>query len=186
MVDGEGQVLPPGAKGHLVLLRAGPAHMVDLLGGESPWRGGLYWTGDLATWDEEGYFRILGRSEEVIKVGEARLGTAEVEAAALTHPQVAEAAAIGIPGEEGEEIVVFAVPKKEVPEELKALLAEKIKAHLLRHLGPVPPPRIVFVERLPRTRSGKILRRLLKAELLGVDPGDVSALEEEYGGGKTS
>ncbi|ETN88301.1 AMP-binding protein [Thermus sp. NMX2.A1] len=186
VVDGEGQVLPPGAKGHLVLLRAGPAHMVDLLGGESPWRGGLYWTGDLATWDEEGYFRILGRSEEVIKVGEARLGTAEVEAAALTHPQVAEAAAIGIPGEEGEEIVVFAVPKKEVPEELKALLAEKIKAHLLRHLGPVPPPRIVFVERLPRTRSGKILRRLLKAELLGVDPGDVSALEEEYGGAKAS
>ncbi len=186
VVDGEGRVLPPGAKGHLVLLRTGPAHMVDLLGGESPWKGELFWTGDLATWDEEGYFRILGRSEEVIKAGEARLGTAEVEAAALTHPQVAEAAAIGIPGEEGEEIVVFVVPRKEVPEELKALLAEKLKAHLLRHLGPVPPPRILFAERLPRTRSGKILRRLLKAELLGLEPGDVSVLEEEYGGTKAS
>ncbi|AEV15885.1 Acetyl-coenzyme A synthetase [Thermus sp. CCB_US3_UF1] len=187
VVDGEGRVLPPGSKGHLVLLRAGPAQMVDLLGGESPWQGGLYWTGDLATWDEEGYFRILGRSEEVIKVGEARLGTAEVEAAALSHPQVAEAAAIGVPGEEGEEIVVFAVPRsKELPEELKPLLAEKLKAHLLRHLGPVPPPRIVFVESLPRTRSGKILRRLLKAELLGMDPGDTSGLEEAYGGGKAS
>lgn len=186
VVDAEGRVLPPGAKGHLVLLQAGPAQMVDLLGGENPWRGGLYWTGDLATWDEEGYFRILGRSEEVIKVGEARLGTAEVEAAALTHPQVAEAAAIGVPGEEGEEVVVFVVPKKEVPEDLKPLLAEKLKAHLLRHLGPVPPPRILFAERLPRTRSGKILRRLLKAELLGMDPGDTSGLEEEYGAGKAS
>lgn len=186
VVDAEGHVLPPGAKGHLVLLQAGPAQMVGLLGGENPWRGGLYWTGDLATWDEEGYFRILGRSEEVIKVGEARLGTAEVEAAALTHPQVAEAAAIGVPGEEGEEVVVFVVPKKEVPEDLKPLLAEKLKAHLLRHLGPVPPPRILFAERLPRTRSGKILRRLLKAELLGMDPGDTSGLEEEYGTGKAS
>ncbi|WP_114312664.1 AMP-binding protein [Thermus caldifontis] len=184
VVDAEGRVLPPGAKGHLVLLRTGPAHMVDLLGGESPWRGGLYWTGDLATWDGEGYFRILGRSDEVIKAGEARLGTAEVEAAALTHPQVAEAAAIGIPGEEGEEIAVFVVPRREVPDELKSLLAEKLKAHLLRHLGPVPPPRILFAESLPRTRSGKILRRLLKAQLLGLDPGDVSGLEEEYGGGK--
>ncbi|WP_038047272.1 AMP-binding protein [Thermus caliditerrae] len=186
VVDAEGRVLPPGAKGHLVLLRTGPAHMVDLLGGGSPWRGGLYWTGDLATWDEEGYFRILGRTDEVIKVGEARLGTAEVEAIALTHPQVAEAAAIGLPGEEGEEMAVFVVPKKEVPEELKPLLAEKLKGHLLRHLGPVPPPRIYFTESLPRTRSGKILRRLLKAELLGMDPGDTSGLEEGYGTGKAS
>ncbi|BDG16850.1 AMP-binding protein [Thermus brockianus] len=186
VVDERGEVLPPGAKGHLVLLRAGPAQMVDLLGGESPWQGGLYWTGDLAVMDEEGYFRILGRSEEVIKVGEARLGTAEVEAAALTHPQVAEAAAIGVPGEEGEEIVVFVVPKQAVPEELKPLLAEKLKAHLLRHLGPVPPPRVLFAESLPRTRSGKILRRLLKAELLGLDPGDTSGLEDTYGGGKAS
>ncbi|TBH21462.1 AMP-binding protein [Thermus thermamylovorans] len=187
VVDAEGQVLPPGAKGHLVLLRAGPAQMVDLLGGESPWQRGLYWTGDLATGDEEGYFRILGRTDEVIKVGEARLGTAEVEAAVLTHPQVAEAAAIGVPGEEGEEIAVFAVPRnKDLPQELKPLLAEKLKAHLLRHLGPVNPPRIYFVESLPRTRSGKILRRLLKAELLGLDPGDTSGLEEEYGAGKAS
>jgi acetyl-CoA synthetase len=117
-------------------------------------------------------------------VGEARLGTAEVEAALLTHPQVAEAAAVGVPGEEGEEIAVFVVPRKEVPEELKPLLAEKLKAHLLRHLGPLPPPRVFFTESLPRTRSGKILRRLLKAELLGMDPGDTSGLEEGYGGGK--
>ncbi|MGC8903649.1 AMP-binding protein [Thermus sp.] len=184
VVDGEGRILPPGEKGHLVLLRAGPAQMVGLLGGESPWKGGLYWTGDLAAVDEEGYFRILGRSDEVIKVGEARLGTAEVEAALLTHPQVAEAAAIGVPGEEGEEIAVFVVPRKEVPEELKPLLAEKLKAHLLRHLGPLPPPKVFFAESLPRTRSGKILRRLLKAQLLGVDPGDTSGLEEEYGGRK--
>ncbi|SDE62353.1 transcriptional regulator, IclR family [Thermus arciformis] len=186
VVDGAGNVLPPGEKGHLVLLRAGPAQMVGLLGGESPWRGGLYWTGDLAAMDEEGYFRILGRGDEVIKVGDARLGTAEVEAALLTHPQVAEAAAIGVPGEEGEEVAVFVVLRKEVPEELKPLLAEKLKAHLLRHLGPLPPPRVFFAEGLPRTRSGKILRRLLKAELLGMDPGDLSGLEEEYGGGKTA
>jgi len=159
--------------------------MVDLQGGRAPWRGGLYWTGDLAEMDEEGYFRILGRTEEVIKVGEARIGPAEVEAVLLTHPQVAEAAAVGVPGETGEEIAVFVVPQaREFPEELKPLLAEKLKAHILRHLGPVPPPRVFFRERLPRTRSGKILRRLLKAELLGLDPGDTSGLEEDYGAGK--
>ena len=159
--------------------------MVDLQGGRSPWRGGLYWTGDLAEMDEEGYFRILGRTEEVIKVGEARIGPAEVEAVLLTHPQVAEAAAVGVPGETGEEIAVFVVPQaREFPEELKPLLAEKLKAHILRLLGPVPPPRVFFRERLPRTRSGKILRRLLKAELLGLDPGDTSGLEEDYGAGK--
>ncbi len=186
VVGPKGEVLPPGEKGHLVLLRVGPAHMVGLLGGASPWQGGMYWTGDLALMDEEGYFRILGRTDEVIKVGEARLGTAEVEAVLLTHPQVAEAAAVGVPGEEGEEIVAFVVPRsRELPEELKPLLAEKLKAHLLRHLGPLPPPRIFFVETLPRTRSGKILRRVLKAELLGLNPGDTSGLEEDYGGGKT-
>jgi len=185
VVDEEGRPLPPGAKGHLVLCATGPAHMVDLQGGRSPWRGGLYWTGDLAEMDEEGYFRILGRTEEVIKVGEARIGPAEVEAVLLTHPQVAEAAAVGVPGETGEEIAVFVVPQaREFPEELKPLLAEKLKAHILRHLGPVPPPKVFFRERLPRTRSGKILRRLLKAELLGLDPGDTSGLEEDYGAGK--
>jgi acetyl-CoA synthetase len=187
VVDGEGRVLPPGERGHLVLLRAGPAQLVGLLGGENPWRGGLYLTGDLALMDEEGYFRILGRSEEVIKLGEARLGTAEVEAALLTHPQVAEAAAIGLPGEEGERLVLFVVPRtKDLPEELKPLLAEKLKAHLSRHLGPLGPVEVFFTESLPRTRSGKILRRLLKAELLGVDPGDTSGLEDGYGGGKDS
>ncbi|GGM96406.1 acetyl-CoA synthetase [Thermus composti] len=186
VVDPRGQILPPGEKGHLVLVRAGPAQMVDLLGGKDPWQGGLYWTGDLAVMDEEGYFRILGRTDEVIKVGEARLGTAEVEAAALTHPQVAEAAAIGIPGEEGEEIAVFVVPRKEVPEELKPLLAEKLKGHLLRYLGPVRPPKIFFAESLPRTRSGKILRRLLKARLLGLDPGDTSGMEVEDVPGETA
>ena len=187
VVDGEGRVLPPGERGHLVLLRAGPAQLVGLLEGENPWREGLYLTGDLALMDEEGYFRILGRSEEVIKLGEARLGTAEVEAALLTHPQVAEAAAIGLPGEEGERLVLFVVPRtKDLPEELKPLLAEKLKAHLFRHLGPLGPVEVFFTESLPRTRSGKILRRLLKAELLGVDPGDTSGLEDGYGGGKDS
>ncbi len=188
VVDERGQVLPPGAKGHLVLLRAGPAQMVDLLGGEAPWRGGMYWTGDLAQMDEEGYIRILGRTDEVIKLGEARLGTAEVEAALLTHPQVAEAAAIGVVGPEGEEeVVAFVVPRvRELPEELKPLLAEKLRLHLMRHFGPVGPIRVRFAESLPRTRSGKILRRLLKAELLGMNPGDLSGLEEEYGGRKDS
>lgn len=179
VVDEKGHVLPPGAKGELVLLRTGPAAMVGLVGGVSPWQEGLYRTGDLAVMDEEGYFQILGRREEVIKVGEARLGTAEVEAIALTHPQVAEAAAIGLPGPEGEELVVFVVPRvKALPEELKPLLAEKLKAHLVKNLGPIPSPRVVFAERLPRTPSGKILRRLLKAEFLGQDPGGTSGLEE--------
>jgi len=104
---------------------------------------------------------------------------AEVEAALLTHPQVAEAAAIGLPGEEGERLVLFVVPRtKDLPEELKPLLAEKLKAHLFRHLGPLGAVEVFFTESLPRTRSGKILRRLLKAQELGKDPGDLSTLEE--------
>ncbi len=173
VVDEAGNVLPPGAKGELVLLRTGPAAMVGLLGGANPWQGGLYRTGDLAVMDEEGYFQILGRREDLIKVGEARLGTAEVEAIALTHPQVAEAAALGLPRLEGETLVLFAVPKvKNLPEEFKPLLAEKVKAHLLKNLGPIPALEVVLVERLPRTPSGKILRRRLRAELLGFDPGE--------------
>ncbi|WP_216640874.1 AMP-binding enzyme, partial [Thermus scotoductus] len=134
----------------------------------------------------EGYY-LLGTSIARPLIPKSRLGTAEVEAALLTHPQVAEAAAIGLPGEEGERLVLFVVPRtKDLPEELKPLLAEKLKAHLFRHLGPLGPVEVFFTESLPRTRSGKILRRLLKAELLGVDPGDTSGLEDGYGGGKDS
>ncbi|KIX84386.1 AMP-binding protein [Thermus filiformis] len=186
VVDGLGQVLPPGEKGHLVLLRPFPSMAQSFLDGRPLFQGGVYWTGDLAEMDEEGYFRLLGRSDEEIKLGEHRFGTAELESALLTHPQVAEAAAVGVPGEEGEEVVLFVVPRRELPEEVKPLLAEKLRLHLMAQLGPLArAKRVEFVPSLPRTKSGKILRRLLKAQLMGLDPGDVSSLEDEYGG-KTS
>ncbi len=183
VVDGQGQVLPPGERGHLVLLRPFPSMAMGFLDGRPLFQGGLYWTGDLAVMDGEGYFRLLGRSDEEIKLGEHRFGTAELESTLLTHPQVAEAAAVGVPGEEGEEVVLFVVPRQELPEEVKPLLSEKLRLHLMAQLGPlVNPKRVEFVDRLPRTKSGKILRRLLKARLLGQDPGDVSSLEDEDGG----
>jgi len=139
---------------------------------------GAYTSGDVAMRDDDGYITVLGRADDVINVAGHRIGTAEVESALVSHPQVAEAAVIGKPDEvKGQAVKAFVTLRvgNAPTDEVRAALAE----HVRRICGPIATPaEIEFRERLPKTRSGKIMRRLLKAEELGVDPGDLTTLEE--------
>jgi acetyl-CoA synthetase len=139
---------------------------------------GSYFTGDSARRDEDGYYWIIGRVDDVIKVSGYRLGTAEIESALVSHPSVAEAAAIGLPHEiKGQCIQAHVILKAgSVPsDELK----EELRQHVAHELGPIGrPEEILFAQALPKTRSGKIMRRVLKARALGMPEGDVSTLED--------
>jgi acetyl-CoA synthetase len=138
---------------------------------------GVWVHGDWAQIDEDGYWYILGRSDDTIKVAGKRVGPAEVESAAVSHPAVSEAAAIGVPDElKGEALVVFVVlrPGSEPGETLRS----EIEAAIVAHLGKSLKPQVVkFTDDIPRTRNGKILRRLVRAAYLGQQTGDLSALE---------
>jgi acetyl-CoA synthetase len=134
--------------------------------------------GDWAAVDADGFWYILGRSDDTIKVAGKRLGPAEVESAAVAHPSVMEAAAIGVPHAiKGEAITVFVVTRPGV--EQTEQLRDEIRAAVARALGPaMKPEAVLFVTQLPKTRNGKVLRRLIRARHLGkTDLGDTSALE---------
>ncbi len=137
----------------------------------------VYTVGDSARKDEDGYVWVIGRLDDVIKVSGYRLGTAEVESALVSHPMVAEAAAIGLPHElKGNAIHTFVILREGV--DATPQLEEDLKAHVGHEIGPIArPERVEFVTSLPKTRSGKIMRRVLKAQALGQDVGDVSTLE---------
>jgi len=138
----------------------------------------VYLTGDSCSIDEDGYFWFKGRADEVLNVAGHRLGTAEIESALVAHPAVAEAAVIGIPDEiKGDVPKAFVVLKMgyQPSEELK----KELKEWVAKEIGPIARPEdIEFRDKLPKTRSGKIMRRLLKAEALGLPLGDISTLEE--------
>jgi acetyl-CoA synthetase len=139
---------------------------------------GMYITGDVAIRDEHGYIAVLGRSDDVLNVAGHRIGTAEVESALVSHPAVGEAAAIGIPDAvKGESIKAFVLLRAGhigTP----ALNASLIE-HVRRELGPIATPSVIdFVTSLPKTRSGKIMRRFLKAKETGAEIGDISTLEQ--------
>ena len=138
---------------------------------------GWYFTGDSARKDEDGYFWIIGRMDDVIKVSGYRLGTAEVESALVSHPTVAEAAVVGVPDElKGNVIHAFCILNTGVNG--GAALVDELKNHVRHEVGPIAiPAQIEFVESLPKTRSGKIMRRLLKAQVMGQPVGDTSTLE---------
>ncbi|GLV46859.1 AMP-dependent synthetase [Thermus sp. LT1-2-5] len=138
---------------------------------------GVWVHGDFAIQDEEGHFFILGRSDDTLKVAGKRVGPAEVETAALAHPALKEAAAIGVPHPvKGEAIVLFAVLKPGVA--ASPALAEAVAEKVAEALGkPLRPERVLFVPDLPKTRNAKVMRRVVRAAYLGQDPGDLSALE---------
>jgi acetyl-CoA synthetase len=146
---------------------------------EAYWRRipGLWIHGDWATTDADGYWYIQGRSDDTLKVAGKRVGPAEVEACAVSHPAVMAAAAIGVPDElKGEAIIVLCVPRPGVAWDAGA--AAEVGERVVRQLGkPVRPRAVVAVPDLPRTRSGKVMRRIARAAWLGLDPGDLSALE---------
>lgn len=184
VVDTEGNKVPPNKGGLLVIRKPVPYMLRTVWNNDERYREywnyipGVYSCGDVSFYDEEGYFAVLGRADDVMNVAGHRIGTAEVESAFVSHPAIAEAAVIGLPDEvKGERIKGFIVlkPGYEPSENLKAIL----KDHVRRELGPIATPsEIEFRENLPKTRSGKIVRRLLKAQELGEDPGDLSTLEE--------
>ena len=139
---------------------------------------GCYTSGDIAFYDEDGYYCVLGRADDVMNVAGHRIGTAEVENAFLTYPAVAESAVIGVPDElKGERIKAYVVLRAghQPTDTLKTVLRD----HIRRELGPIATPsEIEFIDTLPKTRSGKIVRRLLKAQTAGEDPGDLSTLSD--------
>jgi acetyl-CoA synthetase len=185
VVNENGESLPPGVGGRLVLKRPFP-HMMRTVWGDDArfgrdWKvvpGGYYHTGDVAVKDEQGYICVLGRVDDVLNVAGHRIGTAEVESALVSHPAVAEAAAIGIPDPvKGEAIKAFVTTRAgHTPSET---LASQLIEHVRRELGPIAAPSALeFVAGLPKTRSGKILRRFLKAKEAGQDVGDISTMEQ--------
>lgn len=184
VVDAEGTPVR-GEVGELVLRAPWPGMTRGFWGGERERYLDTYWRrlpgtwvhGDWALIDHDGYWYLHGRSDDTLKVAGKRVGPAEVEAAACGHPAVIEAAAIGVPDErKGEAVVVLAVLRPGVtPDE--ALMGE-IAERIVRDLGkPLRPAAVIAVPELPRTRSGKIMRRVARAAYLGRDPGDLSALE---------
>ncbi|MGB6421604.1 MAG: AMP-binding protein, partial [Anaerolineales bacterium] len=132
--------------------------------------------GDFAAIDEDGHWYILGRSDDMIKVGGKRLGPAEIESALVKHPDVIEAAAIGVPDEiKGNAVVVFCVTTKCRQE--NETLRQELKILLTKNLGkPLLPREFLFVKDLPKTRNLKVMRRMIRATYLGADPGDTSSL----------
>lgn len=182
----EGGFLAPGEKGIVVLTRPFPGLTPTIWNDRKRYRTdywermpGVYYTGDAAYADEDGYFFFSGRADEIMKVAGHRIGTIEVENAFLRNPAVAEAGVIGKPDElRGEVICAFVTLKKgqEPSAELKASILKTVR----QEMGPVVViGDIYFVPALPKTRSGKIMRRVLKSVLLDREPGDVSTIEEE-------
>ena len=184
VVDRAGNPVAVGQGGFLQLTGPWPQMMRTVW--NAPERYEAYWNtipggytaGDVATVDADGYIAVLGRADDVLNVAGHRIGTADVESALVGHPAVAEAAAIGVPDAiKGEAIKVFVVLR--AGQEWSDTLRGALVAQVRHELGPIATPSAVeCVPRLPKTRSGKIMRRLLKAQELGQDPGDVTTLEE--------
>jgi acetyl-CoA synthetase len=167
--------------GELALRPGWPSMFRGYLGEEERYRkcfaDGWYLSGDLAKRDSDGYFWFIGRSDDVIKSSGHLIGPFEVESVLLEHPAVAEAAVIGLPDEMAGEIVKAFVALKDKVSQSDALRRELLGYARKRLGGVVAPREIVFRGHLPRTRSGKIMRRLLKARELGLPEGDLSTLE---------
>jgi len=185
ILDEHGKPVPDGEEGFLTLDKPWPGMAITIY--KDPERfvtqywskyPGRYMAGDSAKRDKDGYYWVIGRTDDVIKVSGYRLGTAEIESALVSHPAVAEAAVIGLPHEvKGQAIHAYCLLRQGI--KASDDLAEEVRTHVAQHMGPiVRPERVVFVDALPKTRSGKIMRRVLKARALGLPEGDTSTLEE--------
>lgn len=185
----DGRSLGPGEKGVVVIRKPFPG-LTPTLWGEPeryqaeywerlPATKGTYYSGDAACWDEDGYIWFAGRSDEVIKIAAHRIGTIEIESALIAHPAVVEAGVSGVPDElRGEVACAFVVLKAgyEPTEELK----KELIAHVRKTMGAIVVIRdIEFIKALPKTRSGKIMRRVMRALWTEKEVGDISTIEEE-------
>jgi acetyl-CoA synthetase len=186
VVDEDGKPVPAGVRGYIIIKKPWPGMALTVYKDaerfkETYWTRfpGAYYAGDYCMKDEDGYLWLLGRADEVLKVAGHRLGTVELESSMISHPAVAEAAVASKPHEiKGETIVVFAVLKEgfNPSDELE----KELKNHMRKAVGPLATPEnIYFVSKLPKTRSGKIMRRVLKALVAGQTIGDLSTLEDQ-------
>ncbi len=186
VVDEKGNEVSSNTKGYLIIKKPWPGMLLTLWGDDEKYKNAYwskfpntYYSGDFAKIDEDGYFWLLGRADDVLKVAGHRIGTAELESCIVGHNDVAESAVCGIPDEvKGEVIISFVVLKENVNKNsdiLEKELYEKIRTDI----GPIATPKeIYFVSKLPKTRSGKIMRRLLKAIAKNEIIGDISTLED--------
>ena len=186
VVDENGNLIPPGTKGYLVIKRPWPGMLLTLWGDDKKYKDAywskyenIYYSGDYALKDLDGYFWLLGRADDMLKVAGHRIGTAELESSLVSHNDVAEAAVCGIPDKlKGESIIAFVVLKQGVKNDTNELKTELIQT-VRKGVGPIATPdQIYFVSKLPKTRSGKIMRRLLKAIISNNKIGDLSTLED--------
>ena len=186
VVDESGNDIPPNTKGYLVIKNPWPGMLLTLWGDNQKYRD-VYWSkykncyypGDYAVKDTDGYFWLLGRADDVLKVSGHRIGTAELESCIVSHHDVAESAVCGVPDEiKGEAIIAFVVLKQNVTKDT-VILEKELSIKIRNDIGAIATPKqIYFVTKLPKTRSGKIMRRLLKAIANNETIGDISTLED--------
>ena len=186
VVDENGNEQTSNKKGYLVIRKPWPGMLLTLWNDDEKYKNvywskfkGSYYSGDYAIKDSDGYFWLLGRADDIIKVAGHRIGTAELESSLVTHSDIAEAAVCGIPDDiKGEIIIAFVVLKENAiknGDELRSELIQTIK----ESIGSIAAPQqIYFVSKLPKTRSGKIMRRLLKSIANNDNIGDISTLED--------
>ena len=186
IVDENGNDLPANTKGYLVIKNPWPGMLLTLWGDDEKYKTvywskykNYYYSGDYARKDDDGYIWLLGRADDVLKVAGHRIGTAELESCMVSHPSVAESAACGIPDDiKGEVIIAFVVLKQGITKD-SDILEKELSDKIRTDIGAIATPKqIYFVSKLPKTRSGKIMRRLLKAIGTNEKIGDVSTLED--------
>jgi acetyl-CoA synthetase len=186
VVDDHAAPVPDGGGGYLVLDQPWPAMLRGIWGDPDRYRetywsrfDGIYFAGDGAKKDTDGDLWLLGRVDDVMNVSGHRISTTEVESALVSHPAVAEAAVVGAnDAMTGQAIVAFVIPRGSAPEETEALIAE-LRNHVAKEIGPIAKPRNIFiVPELPKTRSGKIMRRLLRDVAENREVGDTTTLAD--------
>jgi len=189
VLDEDGKPANPDQKGYLVIRKPWPGMLMTLWKDDEKYQNtywkefdsNIYFTGDYALCDTDGYLWLLGRSDDVLKIAGHRLGTVELESAFVSHRAIAEAAVTSRPNDKkGESIIGFVVLRTEFALESDQQLRNELVNHVRDRVGPIATPEeIYFVNKLPKTRSGKIMRRLLKSISSGLSTiGDVSTLED--------
>jgi acetyl-CoA synthetase len=186
VLDRQGNVVPFGGGGLLFVTRPWPGMLRTIWGDDERFAKtyfselpGKYFTGDGARRDQDGYFWVMGRVDDVVNVAGHRLGTAEVESALVADKRISEAAVVGRPDElKGTALVAFVTVKKGI--EPSEALKKELMAHVVKEIGAIArPDEIRFAEALPKTRSGKIMRRLLRDVAAGKEStGDTTTLED--------
>jgi acetyl-CoA synthetase len=185
VLDERGCPVPANKGGYLVIARPWPAMLQTVYRDDARYRDvywsqvpGKYFTGDGARMDEDGYFWLMGRIDDVINVAGHRIGTMEVESALVSHPKVAEAAVVGRPHElKGQSLVAYVVLRS--GEGRTEALREALREHVRKEIGVVATlDEIYITDKLPKTRSGKIMRRVIRALVSGQEIGDTTTLED--------